>query len=127
MVWWLKSIHLFQKCGRKAATFSKKVVENLPPEPQKGPNIRLEPENVVDSLPPEAVLVVQNLPFMSVCSKKSKRVGEIVPPLQGKVVENRSFMNVCSKKPKMCSNRKVCSKQSEMVAEIEPSFHKRVV
>jgi hypothetical protein len=106
MVWWLKSIHLFQKGGRKTATFSKKVV---------------------DSLPPEAVLVVQDLPFMSVCSKKSKRVGEIMPPLQGKVVENRSFMNVCSKKPKMCSNRKVCSKQSEMVAEIEPSFHKRVV
>ena len=73
------------------------MVENLPPVPQKGPKIRLKPENVVDSLPPEAVWVVQNLPFMSVCSKKSKRVGEIVPPLRGKVVENRPFMSVCSK------------------------------
>ena len=127
MVWWLKSIHLFQKGGRKTATLSKKVVENLPTEPQKGPTIRLEPENVDDSQPPEAVMVVQNLPLMSVCSKKSKRVGEIVPPLQGKVGENRSFMNGCSKNPKMCSNRKVCSKQSEIEAEIEPSFHKSVV
>ena len=97
MVWWLKSIHLFQKCGRKAATFSKKVVENLPPEPQKVPKIRLKPENVVDSLPPEAVWVVQNLPFMSVCSKKPESVVEIEPPPQGKVVENQPLMSVCSK------------------------------
>ncbi|MGB4720820.1 MAG: hypothetical protein WBH63_02695, partial [Bacillota bacterium] len=97
MVWWLKSIHLFQKGGRKTATFSKKVVEILPPEPQKAPKTGLQPENVVDSLPPEAVWVVQTLPFMSVCSKKSKGVVGIVPPLRGKVVENRPFMSVCSK------------------------------
>ena len=65
------------------------MVENLPPEPQKGPKIRLKPENVVDSLPPEAVWVVQNLPFMSVCSKKPESVVEIEPPPQGKVVENQ--------------------------------------
>jgi len=41
----------------------------------------LKPENVVDSLPPEAVWVVQNLPFMGVCSKKSESVVEIVPSL----------------------------------------------
>jgi hypothetical protein len=73
------------------------VVENLPPEPQKGPKIRLKPENVVDSLPPEAVWVVQNLPFMSVCSKKPESVVEIEPPPQGKVVENQPLMSVCSK------------------------------
>ena len=76
------------------------MVGILPPEPQKGPKIRLKPENVVDSLPPEAVWVVQNLPFMSLCSKKSKRVVEIVPPLQGKVVENLPFMSICSNKSK---------------------------
>jgi len=73
------------------------VVENLPPEPQKGPKIRLKPENVVDSLPPEAVWVVQNLPFMSVCSKKPESVVEIEPPPQGKVVENQPLMSACSK------------------------------
>ncbi len=73
------------------------MVENLPPEPQKGPKIRLKPENVVDSLPPEAVWVVQNLPFMSVCSKKPESVVEIEPPPQGKVVENQPLMSVCSK------------------------------
>jgi hypothetical protein len=73
------------------------VVENLPPEPQKGPKIRLKPENVVDSLPPEAVWVVQNLPFMSVCSKKPESVVEIEPSPQGKVVENQPLMSVCSK------------------------------
>jgi hypothetical protein len=73
------------------------VVENLPPEPQKGPKIRLKPENMVDSLPPEAVWVVQNLPFMSVCSKKPESVVEIEPPPQGKVVENQPLMSVCSK------------------------------
>ena len=38
-------------------------------------------ENVVDSLPPETVWVVQNLPFMSVCSKKPESVVEIEPSL----------------------------------------------
>jgi hypothetical protein len=59
----------------------KKVVENLPPEPQKAPKTGLQPENVVDSLPPETVWVVQNLPFMSVCSKKPESVVEIEPSL----------------------------------------------
>jgi len=45
-------------------------------------------------------MVVQNLPFMSICSNKSKRVVEIVPPLQGKVVENLPFMSICSNKSK---------------------------
>ncbi|HPZ93243.1 MAG TPA: hypothetical protein PK192_09060, partial [Bacillota bacterium] len=61
------------------------------------PKIRLKPENVVDSLPPEAVWVVQNLPFMSVCSKKPESVVEIEPSPQGKVVENQPLMSVCSK------------------------------
>ncbi|MFY9196654.1 MAG: hypothetical protein WAO25_04055, partial [Bacillota bacterium] len=95
------------KGGRKTATFSKKVVGILPLKTQKAPKTGLQPENVVDSLPPEAVWVVQNLPFMNICSKKSKRVGEIVPPLQGKVVQNLPFMSVCSKK-------------SQSVVEIEP-------
>jgi hypothetical protein len=47
--------------------------------------------------------VVQTLPFMSVCSKKSKSVVGIVPPLQGNVVENRPFMSICSKNPRECS------------------------
>jgi hypothetical protein len=83
------------------------VVGILPLKTQKAPKTGLQPENVVDSLPPEAVWVVQNLPFMNICSKKSKRVGEIVPPLQGKVVQNLPFMSVCSKK-------------SQSVVEIEP-------
>jgi len=57
------------------------VVEILPPEPEKAPKTRLKPENVVDSLPPETVWVVQNLPFMSVCSKKPESVVEIEPSL----------------------------------------------
>jgi hypothetical protein len=57
------------------------VVEILPPEPEKAPKTRLKPENVVDSLPPEPVWVVQNRPFMNVCSKKSESVVEIEPPL----------------------------------------------
>jgi hypothetical protein len=83
------------------------VVGILPPEARKAPKTCLQPENVVDSLPPEAVWVVQTLPFMSVCSKKSKSVVGIVPPLQGNVVENRPFMSICSKK-------------SARVAETEP-------
>jgi hypothetical protein len=57
------------------------VVENLPPKPEKAPKTRLQPENVVESLPPEPVLVVQNLPFMNICSKKSESVVEIEAPL----------------------------------------------
>jgi hypothetical protein len=57
------------------------VVENLPPEPQKAPKTGLQPENVVDSLPPEALWVVQKRPFMSVCSKKPESVVEIEPSL----------------------------------------------
>ena len=90
------------------------MVENLPPEPQKGPKTRLKPGNVVDSLPPEVVWVVQNLPFMSVCSKKSKRVVEIVPPLRGKVAENLPF-------------RSVCPEQSQARVDIEPAFYQSVV
>jgi hypothetical protein len=59
----------------------KKVVENLPPEPQKAPKTGLQPENVVDSLPPEALWVIQKRPFMSVCSKKPESVVEIEPSL----------------------------------------------
>ncbi|HOB89027.1 MAG TPA: hypothetical protein PKJ57_05665, partial [Bacillota bacterium] len=58
------------------------------------------PENVVDSLPPEAVLVVQNRPLMSICSKKPESVVEIEPPLEGKLVENLPFMSICSNKSK---------------------------
>ena len=90
------------------------MVETLPFEAPKGLKIRLKPENVVDSLPSDAVWVAQNLPFMSVCSKKFKRVLEIVPPLRGKVAENLPF-------------RSVCPEQSQARVDIEPAFFRSIV
>jgi len=37
---------------------------------------------------------------MSICSKKPESVGEIEPPLEGKLVENLPFMSICSNKSK---------------------------
>jgi|CZCA01.1.fsa_nt_gi hypothetical protein len=56
--------HIFRKSGRKTATFSKKVVENLPPEPQKGIEIVRQPKDMVEKQPPLPLGVVENLPLV---------------------------------------------------------------
>ncbi len=72
-----KSTTFFGKGGRKPATFSKKVVENLPPEPQRAIKIPLQPRNVVEKHTRLPNGVVENLPLIGFLLRKSKKVVEI--------------------------------------------------
>jgi hypothetical protein len=69
--------HIFQKGGRNTATFSKQVVENLPPEPQRAIKIPLQPKNVVENQPLLPLGVVENLPLGGFLLRKSKKMVEI--------------------------------------------------
>jgi hypothetical protein len=76
-----KIAHIFQKGGRKVTTFSKKVVENLPPEPQRAIRIPLQPKNVVETQPLLPLGVVENRPLASFLLQKSQKVVENGPAL----------------------------------------------
>jgi hypothetical protein len=69
--------HIFQKGGRNTATFSKQVVENLPPEPQRAIKIPLQPKNVVRNQPLLPLGVVENRPRAGLLPRKHEKMVEI--------------------------------------------------
>jgi hypothetical protein len=71
--------HIFRKSGRKTATFSKKVVENLPHEPQRAIKIPLQPKTVVETQPLLPLGVVENRPLAGFLLWKSKKGVEFEP------------------------------------------------
>jgi hypothetical protein len=60
------------------------VVENLPPEPQKGIKILRQPKNVVENKPLLPSGVVENRPLAGFFLRKSKKVVEIEPAFRKK-------------------------------------------
>jgi hypothetical protein len=69
--------HISQNGERKATTFSTKVVENLPPEPQRPIKISLQPKKMVENQPLLPLGVVENRTLAGFLLRKSKKMVEI--------------------------------------------------
>jgi hypothetical protein len=72
-----KSTTFFWKGGRKTTTFSRKVVEKLPPDPQRAIRVPLQPKHVVETQPLLPLGVVDYPPLAGSLPRNSKKVVEI--------------------------------------------------